>query len=308
MKRLYQFLKEHIVAVVTAAAIVTTAVAVPVTMHYIDSTSDKDTPGITTPAGDDQGGDVTSPTNDELDKLAQEQADKEKEQGLLSQQEQESQDEKEQQPEQKEDNKQADTTNKVEKEDKQEDKKENTTTSKPSTNSTTSSKPSSSSSSTTTKPNNSSSSSTSSSSKPSTGTSSGSSSSSSSGSSGNSSGSSSNSSDKEEPSGPVVVQMADPTTGISWDGKSAIVYIYPDGTTGTTPKHGATYEQVPGMTATYEDPNHMDTPEEIYNCPHCGKVEGDGANGTCLRYWTGGTHDCPHCGESVPVKTCHTCK
>lgn len=103
-----------------------------------------------------------------------------------------------------------------------------------------------------------------------------------------------------------VVQIANTDTGISWDGKSQIIYTYPDGTTGTKKKVGATYEQVPGIVATVIDENSLK--EEFNpNCDKCGKTMGDGTNGTCLSYWTGGDHACPHCSVIIPVKTCHTC-
>lgn len=102
---------------------------------------------------------------------------------------------------------------------------------------------------------------------------------------------------------PAVVQMANPDTGVSWDGKSPIVYTYPDGTTGTEKRDGATYEQVPGMINTIIE----FTPVEYDGkCSSCGKTEGNGAHGTCLRFWTSG-HDCPNCDVFVPARTCHTC-
>ena len=101
----------------------------------------------------------------------------------------------------------------------------------------------------------------------------------------------------------TVVQMADPETGISWDGVSPIIYTYPDGTTGTEKRDGATYEQVPGMFNTVVEIKHVE-----YNgkCSDCGKTEGDGTNGSCVQ-WLMGDVDCPHCGVHVSVRTCHTC-
>lgn len=110
---------------------------------------------------------------------------------------------------------------------------------------------------------------------------------------------------------PVVKQVADRETGISWDGISPIIYTYPDGTTGTEIRVGATYEALPGRFITVtkyhmpEDPS--ETTRDLSVCSHCGKKGGDGTNGTCLRYWTGGDHICEHCGTTIPVKTCHTC-
>lgn len=102
-----------------------------------------------------------------------------------------------------------------------------------------------------------------------------------------------------------MVQAANPETGISWDGKSPIIYTYKDGSTGTKPEDGATYEVVPGIKGVY-----FSSADEVYDgkCPKCGKTEGDGRNGTCLSYWTGGEHECPHCGKVIPEDTCHTCE
>lgn len=100
-----------------------------------------------------------------------------------------------------------------------------------------------------------------------------------------------------------VVQMADPETGISWDGVSSIVYTYPDGTTGTEKREGATYEQVPGVINTIVGTEHV---EYDGKCSDCGKTEGDGTNGSCVQ-WLMGDVDCPNCGEHVEVRTCHTC-
>lgn len=102
----------------------------------------------------------------------------------------------------------------------------------------------------------------------------------------------------------TVVQAADFRTGISWDGKSPIVYTYTDGTTGTTPKDGATYEVLPGKVSTYYAPKDV----EVSNrCPYCDKTLGDGQNGTCV-VWLMGDVDCPNCGEHVKSHTCHTCE
>lgn len=103
----------------------------------------------------------------------------------------------------------------------------------------------------------------------------------------------------------VVVQIADPNTGISWDGVSPIIYTYPDGSTGTVPKDGATYEQVPGVTNTYHAPVEVD-PTAVKYCSHCGKVKGRGQNNTCIR-WLMSAVDCPNCGEHVEPYVCHTC-
>ena len=44
----------------------------------------------------------------------------------------------------------------------------------------------------------------------------------------------------------------------------------------------------------------------ILYCEDCGKISGNGLNGTCLQYWAF-ENDCTNCGEVVPVNTCHTC-
>lgn len=107
-------------------------------------------------------------------------------------------------------------------------------------------------------------------------------------------------------SGKKVVQRADPETGISWDGVSPIVYTYADGTTGTEKREGATYEAYPGMITTVVTIEKGDG-EYDHHCDYCGKPGGDGANGTCVRYWTGGDHTCERCGTVIPEDTCHTC-
>lgn len=101
--------------------------------------------------------------------------------------------------------------------------------------------------------------------------------------------------------------VADPATGISWDGVSPIIYTYEDGTTGTEPKPGATYQLTKFITVCILDLS--DAPEyDGVHCVHCGKVEGDGSDGTCLRYIGSNGHNCDHCGVFVAPKTCHTCE
>ena len=114
--------------------------------------------------------------------------------------------------------------------------------------------------------------------------------------------------DDNSTSSQTVVQRANTDTGVSWDGKSPIVYTYTDGTTGTTPKDGATYEVVPGLVGTYEEPI-VTTPTTDEGCPYCNRPTGDdGSNGHCVR-WSLSTnnHNCAACGEVVPPATCHTC-
>ena len=106
------------------------------------------------------------------------------------------------------------------------------------------------------------------------------------------------------------------TTNTGTNANGEIIYTYPDGTTGTVPKDGAIYEMVPGVWVEYDE-DALDssmTEEEkeaadkgIFYCSHCGKKCGDGTNGTC-RYWlTGGNHTCPNCGDIVPGGECHSC-
>ena len=157
----------------------------------------------------------------------------------------------------------------------------------------------------------------------------------------------------EDRSSVVVVQIADTETGISWDGVSPIIYTYPDGTTGTEKRDGATYEGLPGMITTYRIPRdrvgrvcgticplcqkeilsvsdvkycfqtnrdqycngcgeyikaytcHTCTQEYKYHCDRCGKLGGDGTNGTCAS-WLADVN-CPNCGEHVEAYTCHIC-
>ncbi len=49
------------------------------------------------------------------------------------------------------------------------------------------------------------------------------------------------------------------------------------------------------------------TSSPVYYCEYCGRVCGDGSNGTCIHWMTGGNHTCPSCGATVPGNTCHTC-
>lgn len=136
----------------------------------------------------------------------------------------------------------------------------------------------------------------------------------------NSSSSQNSGSNNGTTSTPTIVQAADPKTGISWDGKSKIVYTYSDGSTGTVPKLGATYELFPDWYVTVEGcvvcgkiecPGWYgnDCPEAVPwdgTCSYCGKVSGDGTNGTCVR-WLMSDQICPNCKANVPAHTCHTC-
>ena len=100
------------------------------------------------------------------------------------------------------------------------------------------------------------------------------------------------------------VQDADPNTGISYDGKSPIIYTYEDGSKGTERKKGATYEVSPGLIRYYYPPDEVPWDG---TCSHCGKVAGDGLNGTCVR-WLMCDITCPNCGVFVKQGECHTCK
>ena len=102
------------------------------------------------------------------------------------------------------------------------------------------------------------------------------------------------------------VQDANPETGISWDGVSKITYRTSNGET-TQKTYGGYYEIRPDEWVLLEYP----TEKETYNnkCPVCGRVSGDGRNGTCVRYsLIDSDMTCENCGETIPAKTCHTCK
>lgn len=110
----------------------------------------------------------------------------------------------------------------------------------------------------------------------------------------------------------AYVGPADTSKGVSWDGVSPIVYTYTDGTTGTKPKEGATYESKPGITTTYTGyvvgSNATGSVNGVFYCEDCGKVCGNGSDGTCVSWLTAGDHTCSCCGATVPSGTCHTCK
>lgn len=101
------------------------------------------------------------------------------------------------------------------------------------------------------------------------------------------------------------VQDANPETGVSWDGKSAIVYRLMSGEETYTKTYGGYYEIRPDEWVLLEEP----TEKEVWDgkCHHCGKISDDGTNGTCVR-WMMGDETCPNCFEYVKAKTCHTCK
>ena len=101
------------------------------------------------------------------------------------------------------------------------------------------------------------------------------------------------------------VRDADPETGISWDGESKIIYRTAEGLTAEK-TYGGYYEIRPNewVQLPYEIKEETVTDK----CEHCGKVRGDGTNGTCIRYsLADGDMTCPNCGKAIPKHTCHTC-
>ena len=101
------------------------------------------------------------------------------------------------------------------------------------------------------------------------------------------------------------VRDADPETGISWDGESKIIYRTAEGLTAEK-TYGGYYEIRPNewVQLPYEIKEETVTDK----CEHCGKVRGDGTNGTCIRYsLADGDMTCPNCGRNIPKHTCHTC-
>lgn len=101
------------------------------------------------------------------------------------------------------------------------------------------------------------------------------------------------------------VKDADPETGISWDGESQIIYRTASGLT-TEKTYGGYYELRPGEWVLLPYPIEK---EEISDkCEYCGRIRGDGTNGTCLRYSLSDSDmTCPNCGANIPKHTCHTC-
>ena len=127
--------------------------------------------------------------------------------------------------------------------------------------------------------------------------------------SGNTGGNTSSGNSDGNTSGYTVGSYVGPNVGRTESGE--IIYTYTDGTTGTVPKNGATYVDFRGIVRVYSDA--LEQAQEKYppndeptRCSDCGKVLGDGTNGTCLRYLMNG-HDCHNCGEYVPARTCHSC-
>lgn len=87
-----------------------------------------------------------------------------------------------------------------------------------------------------------------------------------------------------------------------------ILYHYKDGTTGYTPQDGAWYiDPVAGDKCVYTDYSNIDSEgRDGIHCPQCGRVMGDGRNGTCERYICDAV--CEYCGEHVKAMECHSCK
>ena len=101
------------------------------------------------------------------------------------------------------------------------------------------------------------------------------------------------------------VKDADPETGISWDGESKIIYRTAEGQT-TEKTYGGYYEIRPNEWV--QLPYPVEKEEITDKCVHCGKIRGDGLNGTCIRYsLADGDMTCPNCGKTIPKHTCHTC-
>ncbi len=102
------------------------------------------------------------------------------------------------------------------------------------------------------------------------------------------------------------VQDANPDTGISWDGKSKIIYRTVNGDT-TVKTYGGYYELRPDQWVLLEEPTEKS--EYDGKCEYCGRVSGDGTNGTCVRYsLINEDMSCPNCGKTIPAGTCHSCK
>ena len=101
------------------------------------------------------------------------------------------------------------------------------------------------------------------------------------------------------------VRDADPETGISWDGESKIIYRTAEGLT-TEKTYGGYYEIRPNEWV--QLPYEIKAETVTDKCEHCGRVRGDGTNGTCIRYsLADGDMTCPNCGRNIPKHTCHTC-
>ena len=101
------------------------------------------------------------------------------------------------------------------------------------------------------------------------------------------------------------IRDADPETGISWDGESKIIYRTAEGLTAEK-TYGGYYEIRPNEWV--QLPYEIAAETATDKCEHCGRVRGDGLNGTCIRYsLADGDMTCPNCGGNIPKHTCHTC-
>lgn len=83
------------------------------------------------------------------------------------------------------------------------------------------------------------------------------------------------------------------------------LYHYKDGTTGYTPQDGATWYDEYGLAHVYVDYSNIDSGDGVH-CPDCGRVMGDGTNGTCDKFLV--DTNCPRCGAAVKAMECHSCK
>ena len=105
-------------------------------------------------------------------------------------------------------------------------------------------------------------------------------------------------------SGLPFKDRANPETGLSWDGVSPIIYTYPDGTTGTEKRDGATYEYLPGMYTTVTIIRDDGGREFNSSCTNCGrKVTADKDGCWYYNY----SHYCNYCGILISDMTCHYC-
>lgn len=102
------------------------------------------------------------------------------------------------------------------------------------------------------------------------------------------------------------IKDANPDTGISYDLVSPIIYTYPDGTTGTELRDGATYEVRPGVFKVYNAPR--DSVGRIIGtiCSICGEEVGSWCKAGYCKQWKISRY-CTCCGTYVPGRTCHHC-
>ena len=96
-----------------------------------------------------------------------------------------------------------------------------------------------------------------------------------------------------------------PQTTTKKQTSNKILYHYKDGTTGYTPQDGAWYVNKDGVECVYTDYSKIEGDYDGVHCPKCGKVEGDGRNGTCCVYICDAV--CEYSGEHVKAMECHSC-